>query len=176
MYKVGDIVVYGTEGLCEICDITEKTFSKENIEYFVLRTFNKGGEMVYAPKNNEKVMERMRYVLTFDEAEAILAEGLGDAAEWVVSDRERQKVYKHILLCGSVRDILSMSRAVYLHQIELESKGKKLHAADERFMRDAEKMLFEELAYVYKITTAEVLPMIISKKGTHKSSCFSDFS
>ena len=166
MYRVGDIVVYGTEGLCEICDITERTFGNDTIEYFVLRTFNKGGEMVYVPKNNKKVLERMRHVLTFDEAEAILTEGPAQPAEWVSSDRERQKVYKQILLCGSIRDILSMTRTLYIHQLELEGKGKKLHAADERFMRDAEKMLFEELAYVYKISVEEVLPMIISKKGT----------
>ncbi|MBQ4650025.1 MAG: CarD family transcriptional regulator [Firmicutes bacterium] len=166
MYKVGDIVVYGTEGLCEICDITEKTFGKETIEYFVLRTLNKGGEMVYVPKNNQKVLERMRHVLTLEEAETILTENPAEPAEWVQSDRERQKIYKQILLCGSIRDVINMTRTLYIHQIEQEEKGKKLHAADERFMRDAEKMLFEELAFVYKIPVAEVLPMIISKKGT----------
>ena len=165
MYKVGDIVVYGTEGLCEICDITEKTFGKETIEYFVLRTLNKGGEMVYVPKNNQKVLERMRHVLTLEEAETILTETPAEPAEWVQSDRERQKIYKQILLCGSIRDVINMTRTLYIHQIEQEEKGKKLHAADERFMRDAEKMLFEELAFVYKIPVAEVLPMIISKKG-----------
>ena len=36
MYKIGSIVVYGTEGLCKICDITERTFGKETSEYYVL--------------------------------------------------------------------------------------------------------------------------------------------
>ena len=30
MYKIGDIVIYGAEGLCRIVDITEKKFGKEN--------------------------------------------------------------------------------------------------------------------------------------------------
>ena len=34
MYKIGSIVVYGTEGLCKICDITERTFGKETSEYY----------------------------------------------------------------------------------------------------------------------------------------------
>ena len=57
-----------------------------------------------------------------------------------------------------------MTRNLYLHQIDLLEQGKKLHAADERFLKDAEKMLFEELAYVFGITVSEVLPMIIEKK------------
>ncbi|MBR1989680.1 MAG: CarD family transcriptional regulator [Firmicutes bacterium] len=166
MYKIGDVVVYGTEGLCKICDITEKTFGRENIEYYVLTPVGKTEETVYVPKNNEKVLARMRHVLTMAEADALLEEGPDQEKEWEPVDRERQKIYKGILLCGSSRDVLAMTRTIYLHQLRQQEKGKKLHAADERFMHDAEKMLFEELAYVYKIPVAEVLPMIISKKGT----------
>ena len=31
MYQIGDVVVYGTEGLCEIEQITEKNFGGEII-------------------------------------------------------------------------------------------------------------------------------------------------
>ena len=75
-------------------------------------------------------------------------------------------MYKQVLLCGSSEDLLRMTRALYLHQIELLERGRKLHAADERFLKEAEKMLFEELAYVFNITVAEVLPLIIRKKET----------
>lgn len=168
MYKIGDIVVYGTEGLCEICDITEKTFGKETIEYFVLRPVSKKEETVYVPRHNEKVLARMRHVLSIEEADQLLIAEAEHRREWVPVDRERQKIYKEILLCGSSADILSMTRTLYIHQIEQQQKGKKLHAADERFMHDAEKMLFEELAYVYNISVAEVLPMIIAKKEAAK--------
>ena len=47
---------------------------------------------------------------------------------------------------------------------KLLEKKKKLHAADERFLKEAEKMLFEELAYVFGITVEEVLPLIIKRK------------
>ena len=114
MYKIGDVVVYGTEGLCEICDITEKTFGRETIEYFVLTPVGKAEETVYVPKNNEKVLARMRHVLTMAEADALLEEGPDQEKEWEPVDRERQKLYKEILLCGSSRDVLAMTRMVYL--------------------------------------------------------------
>lgn len=167
MYKIGHIVVYGTEGICEICDITEKTFGSETIEYYVLNPVNKEGETVYVPKNNEKVMARMRHILTKKEADDLLEMEPQQPIEWEPVDRERQKIYKDILLCGSSKDVLDMTRNLYMYQINQQEKGKKLHSIDERFMKEAEKMLFEELAYVYKIPVAEVLPMIISKKGTH---------
>ena len=166
MYKIGSIVVYGTEGLCKICDITERTFGKETSEYYVLSPLSNEAETVFVPKNNEKVLKRMRSILSKQRASELLEAAPSEYVEWVENDRERQQMYKQILLCGSSEDLLMMTRALYLHQIELLERGKKLHAADERFLKDAEKMLFEELAYVYNITVAEVLPLIISKKET----------
>ncbi len=166
MYKIGSIVVYGTEGLCKICDITERTFGKETSEYYVLSPLSNEAETVFVPKNNEKVLKRMRPILSKERASELLEAAPSEYGEWVENDRERQQMYKQILLCGSSEDLLMMTRALYLHQIELLERGRKLHAADERFLKEAEKMLFEELAYVFNITVAEVLPLITRKKGT----------
>ena len=168
MYKIGSIVVYGTEGLCKICDITERTFGKETSEYYVLSPLANEAETVFVPKNNEKVLKRMRPILSKERASELLEAAPSEYGEWVENDRERQQIYKQILLCGSSEELLMMTRALYLHQIELLERGKKLHAADERFLKDAEKMLFEELAYVFGITVSEVLPLIIKKKETGK--------
>ena len=166
MYKIGSIVVYGTEGLCKICDITERTFGKETMEYYVLAPVENGAETIFVPKNNEKILKRMRPILSRERATELLEAPPSELGEWVENDRERQQVYKQVLLCGSSEDLLRMTRALYLHQIELLERGRKLHAADERFLKEAEKMLFEELAYVFDITVAEVLPLIIRKKET----------
>ena len=39
-----------------------------------------------------------------------------------------------------------MVRALYVHRKEQLAKGRRLHAADEAFFRNAEKVLFEEFA------------------------------
>ena len=168
MYKIGSIVVYGTEGLCKICDITERTFGKETMEYYVLAPVENGAETIFVPKNNEKILKRMRPILSRERATELLEAPPSELGKWVENDRERQQMYKHVLLCGSSEDLLRMTRALYLHQIELLERGRKLHAADERFLKEAEKMLFEELAYVFDITVAEVLPLIIRKKETSR--------
>ena len=164
MYKIGSIVVYGTEGLCKICDITERTFGKETREYYVLQPLDNQGETVFVPKNGEKVLSRMRPILTKNKAEELLEAPPADYVDWIPNDRERQQHYKQVLLCGSGEEILKMTRTLYLHQIKLLEQKKKLHAADERLLKEAEKMLFEELAYVFGITVEEVLPLIIKRK------------
>ena len=73
MYKIGSIVVYGTEGLCKICDITERTFGKETSEYYVLSPLSNEAETVFVPKNNEKVLKRMRSILSKERASELLA-------------------------------------------------------------------------------------------------------
>ena len=53
-----------------------------------------------------------------------------------------------------------MLRTLYLHREEQLSKGKKLHNIDERFFREAEKLLFDEIALVLHIKPSQVLPFI----------------
>ena len=136
------------------------------MEYYVLSPVENEAETIFVPKNNEKILKRMRPILSRKRATELLEAPPSELGEWVENDRERQQMYKQVLLCGSSEDLLRMTRALYLHQIELLERGRKLHAADERFLKEAEKMLFEELAYVFNITVAEVLPLIIRKKET----------
>ena len=146
MYQIGDIVVYGTEGIAEIGEEIEREFDGQKLKYLVLHPLEKKTETVYVPVGNEKAM-----------IDALPQE----RPDWIKNDRERQKVYRDTLLFGSSREVLAMARALYLHQVEQLARGKKLHASDERFMRDAEKMIFGELAYVLGITQEEVLQRLV---------------
>jgi CarD family transcriptional regulator len=53
-----------------------------------------------------------------------------------------------------------------LHQQELKEKGKKLRVSDERFLKDAEKVLYDEFAHVLDIKREEVLPFIFEQIET----------
>ena len=77
--------------------------------------------------------------------------------EWVENSHERQDVFKNVLLCGSPEEVFSMLIALYKKQNEQEKINKKLHASDERFMRDGERMLFSELAYALNTDVNEIV-------------------
>ena len=52
---------------------------------------------------------------------------------------------------------MKMIRTLYLYQQELKKDGKKIHAADDKFFKDAEKVLF---AYVLDIEQEDVVSFI----------------
>ena len=56
-----------------------------------------------------------------------------------------------------------MIKALYFHQREQQKNGRRLHITDERFMKEAEKMLYEEFAYVLNIRKDQVLPFILNQ-------------
>ena len=47
MYQIGDIVVYGTEGIAEIGEEIEREFDGQKLKYLVLHPLEKKTETVY---------------------------------------------------------------------------------------------------------------------------------
>ena len=163
MYNIDDVVVYGTEGICKITGITEMKFGGERSEYYILAPVEKEENTVYVPKNNEKVLKRMRKILSADEANKLLDSLPMEPMEWIPNDRERVTVFKDIILTGKPEEVFRMVSTLYHKQSDQLAIGKKLHASDERFLRDAEKMLFNEIGYALKIKPQEVLSIILKK-------------
>ena len=161
MFNINDVVVYGTEGICKVTGITEMKFGGEKSEYYILAPVEKEENTVYVPKNNEKVLQRMRKILSAEEANQLIASLPMEPMEWIPNDRERQAVYKNIILCGKPEEVFSMVSTLYHKQKAQLAIGKKLHASDERFLREAERMLFNEIGYALNIKPQEVLSMII---------------
>lgn len=157
MYKIGDTVVYGTEGICEVTDITLMSFGGDKSQYYILSSISKRQNTIYAPVNNEKIKKRMRSILTSDEARKLIDSLPIEPMEWVENSHERQDVFKNVLLCGSPEEVFSMLTSLYKKQNEQEKINKKLHASDERFMRDGERMLFSELAYALNTDVNEIV-------------------
>ncbi len=156
MYKIGDTVIYGTEGICEVTDITEMSFGGGKSQYYILTPVSKRQNTIYAPTGNDKIKKRMRTILTREEARALIDSLPIDPMEWEENSHVRQDLFKNILLCGSPEDVFSMLTALYNKQNDQEKIGKKLHAADERVMREGERMLFSELAYALDIDVNQV--------------------
>ena len=65
-YKIGENVVYGTNGICKITDIRKMTLSPIIGErnYYVLEQINSKMSTIYVATDNEALCSKMRYVLT----------------------------------------------------------------------------------------------------------------
>ena len=74
MYSIGEIVLYGSNGVCEITEITTKKIGKDSIEYYVLKPVCSDSSTLFVPTQNEMLVSRMRVVLSSDEIKDILSQ------------------------------------------------------------------------------------------------------
>lgn len=163
MFKLGDIVVYGTDGICSILEETKREFDGKTFEYFVLSPLEKNADVIYVPKNNEKILSKMRHIISKSEAEELVCNMPNEVMDWIDDDRVRSQAFKDILLYGTILDLVSMANLLYLKQIQQLEIGKKLHAQDERFLREAERMVFEEFSYILQLSQSEVIRLLKNK-------------
>lgn len=160
MYKVNDTVLYGNDGVCIISDIVSRSFRDNVIEYYVLKPVYSEGSTIYVPVENKELVEKMKKILSVKEIYTLIQQVPNTESIWIQNDNMRKEKYKEIIKSGDRLELMKLIRTLYLHQQELKKNGKKFHATDDRFMKDAEKILYEEFAYVLNIHQDEVVPFI----------------
>lgn len=163
MFHIDDTILYGTLGICKIAEIAQKDFGGEKMDYYVLKPVYGGTSTVYVPMHNEALKEKMREVLTLEEIQAIIKEIPNEKPVWIESENERREKYREIIASGDRMELAKIIKALYLHQQKQQEKGRKLHVADERFFKDAEKMLYDEFALVLQIEPNQVLPFLLKQ-------------
>ena len=152
MFQVNDVIIYGTQGVCEITAIEEKSISGAKKRYFVLRPVKDQGSTIYAPTDNESVLKKMRRLLTVDEIHALIDSMPDEKTVWIDNVNERKDCYRQLLASGNHSALIQMIKAIYAHKKEREAAGKRLHMMDEHFFKDAEQILYNEFQYVLNLS------------------------
>ena len=79
---------------------------------------------------------------------------------WVENENERKLRFKEILSCGDRLAVAGLIRTLCEHRLNQEKTGKKMHLSDERFLKDAERLLYDEIAHVMEIEPNQVIGLI----------------
>ena len=151
MFQIKDVVVYGSQGVCEITGIETRKIDGEVKTYFVLCPKSDKGTTCYVPTWNEKAWSKMRRVMTKKEVDALIDSMPERKPNWVANEAERRETYRGILAGGDPAAIVSMVQALFLYKKEREAQGKRLNMSDEHFMKDAERILYNEWQYVLEV-------------------------
>ena len=93
MFEVSDIVAYGVNGVCTVTEITTKRIDKVNVEYYVLSPNATKTAKVFVPVQNEKLVGKMRAVLTKDEIIDLL-DNMPKEEEWISNKNIRFETFK----------------------------------------------------------------------------------
>lgn len=157
MYKVNDVIIYGSQGVCRVEDIQEKTVSGSKRMYYVLKPVSDKGATIFAPTGNEYVLKKMRRLLSKDEINRLIDSMPDENLIWLENENERKELYKKVLAGGDRLELIKMIKAIYAHKIAREAEGKRLHMSDERFFKEAEQILYNEFQYVLDLSCKEEL-------------------
>lgn len=160
MYSVNDTVMYSSYGVCMISAIEERDFSGEKLEYYVLRPVGDSKNTFYVPVKNEKLTAQMRKVITKDEIDSLLRIMPDDNDIWIEDENQRREEYRRIIREGDRKELVMLIKTLYLYQKSRRDQRKKLHSADEHFLKDAESMLYDEFAFVLGIEKDKVVDYI----------------
>lgn len=163
MYQINDMIIYGTNGTCKIEDITDKNFGGIHKEYYILKPVSNVSSTIYVPVNNTALVEKMRRTLSTEEIYQIIESMPEEEVIWIDDENQRKERYKEILSHGDRINLVKMIETLYQQKLSLSDRGKKLHVSDERFFKEAEKLLYEEFAVVLNIKQSEVLPFILNQ-------------
>ena len=167
MLAVGQTVVYGTQGVCTVKEISMLKLGKTKGEYYVLTPVDDPGSTVYVPTANEKLMSKLRPVLTGEEADALITEAMREPLEWIVSDAERKTVCDDIVKNGDRKQLMQLVGMLYRRREALKDQKKHFHNVDAQYLKTAERMLHGELAYALGIAVDDVVDYIRSFSEAH---------
>ena len=162
MLAVGQTVVYGTQGVCTVREISMLKLGKTKGEYYVLSPVDDPGSTVYVPTANEKLMSKLHPVLTGEEADALITEAMREPLEWIVSDAERKTVCDDIVKNGDRKQLMQLVGMLYRRREALKDQKKHFHNVDAQYLKTAERMLHGELAYALGIAADDVVDYIRS--------------
>jgi CarD family transcriptional regulator len=165
LFSVNDVVLYGIDGVCHVTGVTTKKIGGYPEKYYVLRPVSQETTTIYVPVTNEALVSRMQRLLSLDEAMELIRSVSEEETIWIEDDMKRRFAYEKILEIGDRREIFKLIKTLYLRAQELKGGKRKMHVADEKLMKEAEKRLYDEFAHVLHIEPEQVLPFIFRTIG-----------
>lgn len=158
--SIGDVVMYGTFGICKIASIEKRDFMGVENDYYILHHVYNEKNTFYVPLDNEQAVSRLHKVCSKADVDELIGHMNAEAPIWIDNEIKRKEEYSRIIKGGDKKEIIRLIKALYLHRKELYSEKKKLRSSDENYLALAENMLFEEFAYALDIDRSEVVDYI----------------
>ena len=160
MYQIGDLVVYGSIGVCRVDGFSHPDGGTK-LFYCLSPLYQPG--VIHTPVESEKAP--LRSVMTAAAAEALLSQLTTIRVE-IYKERTIQQLaqkYQSVLQTGDPLQLLSLSLSVQQKRIQAEAQNRRLGMVDERYGRQAERLLFGELAVALDMSIDDIPQLITAR-------------
>lgn len=170
MYQVGELVSYGSTGVCRVIGIVNQTCPDgEERLYYVMEPLYKSCT-ISVPVGSDKVF--IRPIISREEADRLI--GLIPTLDCPVFhsrvSRELSEHYTTLLRSHDCRDWMELAISIKTKKELLLSQKRKFGSVDERYLKQAEELLFGELSAALDIPREEVRGYIDAKLESLKAS------
>lgn len=155
MFQVGEQVVYGVHGVCNIVNSEEKVIDRKRLIYLVLEPVGQPGSKYMVPTHNAAAMGKLKKILSKADLEEIIQSDAVHTDGWIADENSRKQTYRDLITSGDRVKLMRMVRSLYQHKAAQAQTGKKCHLSDENFLRDAEKLLTSEISIVMDLDQDE---------------------
>jgi len=163
VFKCGDLIVYGNNGVCSVEEITtlnSDAADKDKL-YYVLKNLSSNG-VAYIPVDSNVYI---RPIMSRDEMNKIV-----EAIPQISTDRfdkvqpkELQKVYRDALLSYDTLTIISVIKHISITAKRKQLLKRKLSATEDRFLQQGLKVIGSEVSASLDIDINEAKNFIIAR-------------
>ncbi len=168
MLSIGDIIVYGSEGVCKVVDLQEIAFSSnDKKEYYILVPELNTSSKLYLPKDNDVLMSRVKPLLTYEEIKELIQD-TSNTIEWIEDSKARNKYYKELMSTYNRNNVFAIAKQLYLVKTgKLVTQVNFTNWMDD-MLKKAAGILYSEFAYVVNLSEEELLPFIAGEIDCNK--------
>lgn len=164
MVQTGDYVNYGTQGICRVEEIRTMKFGgdAEARAYLVLRPVHQENASVFVPSDNQRLLARMRPVLSPEEIDRTILSVSHQSMPWISDRKERAAKFQEILSRRDERELLLLVSCLYLRSKE---SAKGLSSGDAQVLKKAETVIAQEFSFSLRIDPQDIGGYIRGKLG-----------
>ena len=161
MYEIGDIILYGHEGIFKVKDILTRKTNNINKQYYQLSPLD-NNITIYAQIDNMYCLSKMRKILSKDGIYKLIKAMPNNETIWINDKNIRKQKYNDIISHGNHEQLVKLIKTLYLNKLEQEKKGKKFYLQDQYLLDTAEKILYDEFSITLNLKPEQVLPFILN--------------
>ncbi len=162
MYQVGDYIVYGTSGVCQVTAIgTQSARTGTQRTYYTLRPLY-SSETIYAPVDSRVAM---RPVLTKSEADALILQFPSICGDPICGGNTQLLVhnYQSAFQSNQCADLVRLLKAIHAKDAAARQQGRRPGKVEEHYRKRAEELLYGELSISLGLPPEEV-PQYIRRR------------
>ena len=166
MFKVGELVIHGTAGVCEVMEIGTPELYKDKAPklYYTLVSIHDATKIMYTPVDNQKVY--LRRAMTKNECKLFIDNLEHVEAKKTWNSRTMMEEFQYDAHTGHTFACASWIKGIYLLQKKKYQNGKKqLTGTEKNCLRAAETYVYEELSNVLGISKTEIKKIVLGKLG-----------